>query len=125
MHYALGCTMHFSPYPSPMPLTIRAPGTSANLGPGFDCLGLALDIWGTAAEFHFAYQQLAGDGEIVARVVSLTNTDQWAKAGVMLRGSLDATTRRGRLPSRARSSRRTVAPAAASSWWAPGASSWW
>jgi homoserine kinase len=26
-------------------LTIRAPATSANLGPGFDCLGLALDIW--------------------------------------------------------------------------------
>jgi homoserine kinase len=29
-------------------LTVRAPGTSANLGPGFDCLGLAVDIWGTA-----------------------------------------------------------------------------
>jgi len=24
---------------------IRVPATSANLGPGFDCLGLALDIW--------------------------------------------------------------------------------
>jgi homoserine kinase len=23
----------------------RAPATSANLGPGFDCLGLALDLW--------------------------------------------------------------------------------
>jgi homoserine kinase len=31
-----------------MQLTVRAPGTSANLGPGFDCLGLAVDIWGTA-----------------------------------------------------------------------------
>lgn len=30
-----------------MKLTIRAPATSANLGPGFDCLGLALDIWAT------------------------------------------------------------------------------
>jgi homoserine kinase len=29
-------------------LTVRAPATSANLGPGFDCLGLAVDIWGTA-----------------------------------------------------------------------------
>lgn len=26
-------------------LKIRVPATSANLGPGFDCLGLALDIW--------------------------------------------------------------------------------
>ena len=31
-----------------MKLTIRAPGTSANLGPGFDCLGLAVDVWGTS-----------------------------------------------------------------------------
>jgi homoserine kinase len=26
-------------------LKIRVPATSANLGPGFDCIGLALDIW--------------------------------------------------------------------------------
>ncbi len=26
-------------------ITIRVPATSANLGPGFDCLGLALDVW--------------------------------------------------------------------------------
>jgi homoserine kinase len=26
-------------------INIRVPATSANLGPGFDCLGLALDIW--------------------------------------------------------------------------------
>jgi homoserine kinase len=24
---------------------VRAPATSANLGAGFDCLGLALDLW--------------------------------------------------------------------------------
>jgi homoserine kinase len=30
-----------------MQITIRTPATSANLGPGFDTLGLALDIWGT------------------------------------------------------------------------------
>src|SRR3972149_1446671 len=33
-----------------MPLTsvsVRVPATSANLGPGFDCLGMALDIWAT------------------------------------------------------------------------------
>lgn len=26
-------------------IKIRVPATSANLGPGFDCLGLALDVW--------------------------------------------------------------------------------
>ncbi len=31
----------------PTAVTVRVPATSANLGPGFDCLGLALDLWGT------------------------------------------------------------------------------
>jgi len=26
-------------------VTVRVPATTANMGPGFDCLGLALDIW--------------------------------------------------------------------------------
>lgn len=28
-------------------VSVRVPATSANLGPGFDCLGLAVDLWGT------------------------------------------------------------------------------
>lgn len=28
-------------------VTVRVPATTANLGPGFDCLGMALDIWNT------------------------------------------------------------------------------
>ena len=31
----------------PTAVTVRVPATSANLGPGFDCLGLALDLWAT------------------------------------------------------------------------------
>jgi len=31
----------------PDAVSVRVPATSANLGPGFDCLGLALDLWGT------------------------------------------------------------------------------
>ena len=27
------------------PLIVRAPATTANLGPGFDCAGAALDLW--------------------------------------------------------------------------------
>jgi homoserine kinase len=30
-----------------MKVTVRAPASSANLGPGFDCLGIAVDIWAT------------------------------------------------------------------------------
>ncbi len=36
-------------------LTVRIPATSANLGPGFDALGLALDLWNTF-ELHGADQ---------------------------------------------------------------------
>jgi hypothetical protein len=42
------------------------------------------DIWGTTDEFHFVYQQVSGDVDIIARVDSLTMTDVWAKAGVMI-----------------------------------------
>ncbi|MCS7230493.1 MAG: homoserine kinase, partial [Candidatus Kryptonium sp.] len=28
-------------------ITLRVPATSANLGPGFDSMGLALDLWNT------------------------------------------------------------------------------
>ncbi len=31
----------------PHSVTVQAPATSANMGPGFDCLGIALDIWNT------------------------------------------------------------------------------
>ncbi|MCC5841199.1 MAG: PKD domain-containing protein [Opitutales bacterium] len=51
------------------------------------------DIWGTSDAFHFVYLPLEGDGEITARVASLTNPHGWAKAGVMIRESLAANSR--------------------------------
>ncbi|MHC4327715.1 MAG: LamG domain-containing protein, partial [Planctomycetota bacterium] len=48
------------------------------------------DISGAADEFHFAYKTLTGPGSIVARIDSITDTDPWAKAGVMIRETLDA-----------------------------------
>jgi hypothetical protein len=47
------------------------------------------DITGPADEFHFAYKTLTGSGSIVAKVESVQNTNQWAKAGVMIREALD------------------------------------
>ena len=51
------------------------------------------DIWlvnGVEAdEFHFAYKMLTGAGSIIARVDSVENTNDWAKAGVMIRETLD------------------------------------
>ncbi len=58
--------------------------------------GSGTDIWdvGPAAgqyhdEFHFAYKTLSGAGSIVAKVESVENTNAWAKAGVMIRSTLD------------------------------------
>jgi hypothetical protein len=48
------------------------------------------DIFGTADEFHYAYKTLTGGGSIEAKVLSVQNTDPWAKAGVMIRETLDA-----------------------------------
>jgi phosphatidylserine/phosphatidylglycerophosphate/cardiolipin synthase-like enzyme/regulation of enolase protein 1 (concanavalin A-like superfamily) len=48
------------------------------------------DIWNTADAFHYVYRQWTGDGSIVARVQGLTNTNAWAKAGVMFRETLNA-----------------------------------
>jgi hypothetical protein len=48
------------------------------------------DITGPSDEFHYAYKTLTGVGSIVAKVESLQDTDPWAKAGVMIRETLDA-----------------------------------
>jgi len=47
------------------------------------------DIWAAADQFHFAFKQISGAGTIQARVLSVGHTDDWAKAGVMIRDSLD------------------------------------
>ena len=47
------------------------------------------DIWNEADEFHFAYKMLTGVGSIEAQVLSVQNTDVWAKTGVMIRETLD------------------------------------
>jgi len=41
-------------------------------------------------EFRYAYMQVSSDYAITAKVESITNTNAWAKAGVMIRDSTDA-----------------------------------
>jgi len=47
------------------------------------------DIWEQSDQFHYAYKMLTGAGSIIARVNSVDNTNGWAKAGVMIRETLD------------------------------------
>jgi hypothetical protein len=64
--------------------------------------GSGTDIWDVGPgvgeygdEFHFAYKTLTGAGSITARVMSVQNTNDWAKAGVMIRETLDAGSKHG------------------------------
>ena len=47
------------------------------------------DIWGGYDEFHFAFKNASGTANIIAKVDSLQNTQEFAKAGVMIRDTLD------------------------------------
>ena len=56
----------------------------------FTVSGSGADIWSNADAFQFVSETQTGDGMITAFVVSQTNTDAWAKAGVMMRETQDA-----------------------------------
>jgi alpha-L-fucosidase len=51
--------------------------------------GSGADIWGTSDQFHYVYKPLAGNGSIIAKVESMQSTGNWAKAGVMVRETLN------------------------------------
>jgi glucose/arabinose dehydrogenase len=46
------------------------------------------DIYNADDHFRFVYQPVTGNCDIRARVTSITNTNAWAKAGVMIRETL-------------------------------------
>ncbi|MBN2473869.1 MAG: lamin tail domain-containing protein [Pirellulales bacterium] len=50
--------------------------------------GNGSDIWGNSDSFRFVHQTHSGDTEVIAKVISVQNTDSWAKAGVMIRDSM-------------------------------------
>jgi len=52
--------------------------------------GSGSDVYGTKDQFRYAYQPLTGDGTIIARLRYQTNSDPWAKAGVMFKESATA-----------------------------------
>ncbi len=51
------------------------------------------DIWDSQDGFYFVYQQWKGDCELIAKVESLDAKNEWAKAGLMIRETLDAGSR--------------------------------
>jgi regulation of enolase protein 1 (concanavalin A-like superfamily) len=68
--------------------TVGIAGAAAYASGVFTVQGAGSVLSVTADGFHFVYQPLAGDGTIVARVVSTSYV--YAQAGVMIRETLDA-----------------------------------
>jgi hypothetical protein len=65
-------------------------GTAYNTGTTFNVSGAGLDVYNTEDHFHYVYQPLGGNGEIIAEVASEPEqTTGWEKAGVMIRATLD------------------------------------
>ena len=83
-HGLTNLSLWFRGYPASVGSFVEAPaGTYTMTGSG-------ADIWGTADQFHYAFKTLTGAGTIIARVNSVQNTSGWAKAGVMIRETLNA-----------------------------------
>ena len=66
------------------------PGSADYANGTFTVTASGADIETTSDQFHYVYQPVSGDVTVIARVVSVQNTDPWAKAGVMIRETLDA-----------------------------------
>ena len=81
-------SLWFRGYPASVGSFVEGPvGTYTMTASGFDIWFNADNV--EADEFHFAYKVLTGAGSMVAKVQSLDNTHDWAKAGVMIRETLD------------------------------------
>ncbi len=105
-------------------------GSSSYYQGQFTVMGGGSDIWGQSDQFHFVYQQVSGDVDVIARVDSVAMVNSWSKMGVMIRSSLSANAAHGyalvsagkgtafqrRLSSGARSSN-TYGPSAAAPYW--------
>jgi hypothetical protein len=76
-------SLWFRGYPASVGSFVEAPAGT------YTMTATGTDIWYSVDEFHYAFKTLTGAGSIVARVLSVDNTDPWAKAGVMIRETLD------------------------------------
>ncbi len=70
--------------------TVGLAGSASVANGTFTINGSGDDVWNSEDAFRFVYVTKSGDFSIVTRVASVQYSDPWAKAGVMVRESLDA-----------------------------------
>jgi len=97
--------IEYTPCPTTGPTTLPSPKTNNDIGAvglegsaGYESgtytlAGSGTDIWDAQDSFQFVHETLTGDGDMIARVGSIDYTNDWAKAGVMIRESLAANSR--------------------------------
>jgi len=86
-----------APFTDPLPdgwqattIASRPAGGQRVLDPqSFDIYGGGRDIWNARDEFYFVWQKLAADHTLSATITGFDEVNPYAKAGLMLRSSLD------------------------------------
>ncbi len=85
--------------PSPQQaMDIGAPAVQGSVGyrqGAYSVRAGGADIWDTSDQFHFVYQAMTGDLDVVVRMNSITYAHRWAKTGVMIRETLTPGSRHG------------------------------
>jgi regulation of enolase protein 1 (concanavalin A-like superfamily) len=66
-------------------VTMRGNSQVESGGRALTIKGGGWDIWDTTDAFHYVYQSVSGDAELIAHLDSLDNTADWAKVGLMVR----------------------------------------
>lgn len=87
--YVVGLVSSASTWQSQDIGSVGAAGSHAESASYHVVKGSGADVWGTSDQFQYVYQPLAGNGSITAKVESMQSTGNWAKAGVMIRESLN------------------------------------
>ncbi|PKB18753.1 family 16 glycosylhydrolase [Flavobacterium sp. 5] len=73
--------------------SVTPAGEATYSGGTFTVKGSGDDIWNSSDQFQYVNQPITGDAEIIAKVNSLTNTNTYAKAGIMFRETLTPTSK--------------------------------
>jgi regulation of enolase protein 1 (concanavalin A-like superfamily) len=93
---SLTVTAPGGPVPAPWATTdvgspaLAGSSTYDDLSGTFSVTGAGADVFTTNDQFRYVHRPLTGDGEVVARVTSQTNSHPSAKAGVMIKESTTA-----------------------------------
>lgn len=68
-------------------------GSTIAVEGGFNVAGGGADLGGASDQFHFGYQERAGDFDVQVRLEDLAITDAWVQAGLLVRESLASNSR--------------------------------